>query len=127
MKAYTPSAYNDAHISQGWVLSPFIHYHCNSQKYIWFMSQHSCHINPNGKLKCWGNNSHGRLGLGDTTTRGDNANEMGDNLSLVDLGIESKVKQIAMGGEHTCVILINDKMKCWGNNQYGQTGMDENK
>jgi hypothetical protein len=39
----------------------------------------------NQELKCWGNNTNGQLGLGDTAARGDNPNEMGDNLPAVDL------------------------------------------
>jgi hypothetical protein len=38
-----------------------------------------------GSVKCWGGNGDGELGLGDTTSRGDQANEMGDNLPTVKL------------------------------------------
>jgi alpha-tubulin suppressor-like RCC1 family protein len=38
------------------------------------------------QVKCWGLNSGGQLGLGDTNARGDGANEMGNNLPAVDLG-----------------------------------------
>jgi len=34
-------------------------------------------------FKCWGYNEHGQLGLGDTNDRGDNPNEMGDDLPTV--------------------------------------------
>jgi hypothetical protein len=36
-----------------------------------------------GSLKCWGLNSYGELGLGDATTHGDVASEMGDGLPRV--------------------------------------------
>jgi hypothetical protein len=38
------------------------------------------------KLKCWGLNFMGQLGLGHTRNMGDNAKEMGDDLPYVDLG-----------------------------------------
>ena len=47
---------------------------------------HSCAILDSGKFKCWGNSPYGELGYGDTKNRGDNSNEMGDNLPYVDVG-----------------------------------------
>jgi hypothetical protein len=47
---------------------------------------HTCALLDNSSVKCWGSGDQGRLGQGDTNRRGDNAGEMGDNLSAVDLG-----------------------------------------
>ena len=46
-------------------------------------SEHTCVILSGGGVKCWGGNSYGQLGLGDTSTRGDAPGEMGDNLPRV--------------------------------------------
>ena len=48
--------------------------------------KYSCAILDSGKFKCWGNSPYGELGCGDTKNRGDNSNEMGDNLPYVDVG-----------------------------------------
>jgi len=45
----------------------------------------ACAILQDGAIKCWGANSIGSLGLGDTEGRGDEPGEMGDALPLVDL------------------------------------------
>lgn len=45
-----------------------------------------CALLSGGKVKCWGMNDYGQLGLGDTATRGDQAGEMGASLPVVDLG-----------------------------------------
>ena len=42
-----------------------------------------------GTIKAWGRNNFGQLGQGNTTTIGDNADEMGDNLSPIDLSSSS--------------------------------------
>lgn len=88
----------------------------------------NCIISTIGKVKCWGSNGSGTLGLGDTTYRGGSASDMGDNLPFVDLGTGRTALEIAMGSAHVCVILDNKSVKCWGNNYYGELGMgDTNK
>jgi alpha-tubulin suppressor-like RCC1 family protein len=67
-----------------------------------------------GKVKCWGDNEFGQLGLGDTENRGDEPGEMGANLTDVDLGSGRYAKSIAAGWYDTCVILDDDTVKCWG-------------
>lgn len=52
----------------------------------------------------------------DTVTRGDQAGEMGDSLPYTDLG-SGGAKSIAGGtGGHTCAILMNGSVNCWGVN-----------
>lgn len=84
---------------------------------------HSCALLDNGTVKCWGLNDSGDLGLGDMETRGDNANEMGDNLPAVNVGTGRTAQLIAAGAFHTCALLDNAAVKCWGNNGYGQLGL----
>ena len=84
---------------------------------------HSCFMLDNGSVKCWGENSYGQLGQGDTDNRGDNSSEMGDNLTAIDLGNERTATAIAAGNHHTCAILDNASIKCWGSNASGQLGL----
>jgi alpha-tubulin suppressor-like RCC1 family protein len=46
---------------------------------------HVCAVLDDASVKCWGANSAYQLGLGELGNRGDQANEMGDNLSAVKL------------------------------------------
>lgn len=48
-----------------------------------------------------GDNQWGQLGLEDQDDRGDEPNEMGDNLPLVDLGDGADVVSVACGDWHT--------------------------
>ncbi len=88
---------------------------------------HSCAILADGSIKCWGLNKFGQLGLGDTEDRGDGPDEMGENLLAVDLGRYRFATSISAGYDHTCAILDNGRVKCWGGNDYGQLGLDHTK
>ena len=81
---------------------------------------HSCIITQTNTVKCFGKNLFGQLGLGHTTYIGDNANEMGEYLSA--LNVLEKVISMHSGGEHTCVHLVTLEAQCWGFNSYGQLG-----
>jgi alpha-tubulin suppressor-like RCC1 family protein len=85
-------------------------------------NSHTCAILDNSSVKCWGENSYGQLGLGDTDDRGDGSNEMGDNLTTVDLGTGRTARGITAGDSHTCALLDNASVKCWGYNFSGQLG-----
>ena len=76
---------------------------------------HTCVLLNNDQMKCFGRNAEGQLGYGDTSSRGFKVNEMGNNLTFVDVG-NHNVTQISAGGRHTCALLDNQQMKCWGNN-----------
>jgi alpha-tubulin suppressor-like RCC1 family protein len=86
---------------------------------------HTCGLLDDGTVKCWGLNDVGQLGYGDTVMRGDNANETGDNLPIVDLGTGRTAKQIVAGHRHSCALLDDNTVKCWGINNAGQLGLGD--
>ncbi len=86
---------------------------------------HTCAIVDGGTVKCWGANTDGQLGLGDTNHRGDNPAEMGDQLPTVNLGTGRTAVAISSGGSHTCALLDNHTVKCWGSNAFGQLGLGD--
>lgn len=75
---------------------------------------HTCAIRSNGSVMCWGRNIEGELGVGDTLRR--------ETPVLVGLGGHT-AKAIAVGGVHTCAILDDDSLSCWGANYSGQLGI----
>ena len=85
-------------------------------------NQHTCAILDNSSVKCWGFNASGQLGLGNTNNRGDGSNQMGDNLTAIDLGSGRTATSITTGTGYTCVLLDDDSVKCWGRADYGQLG-----
>ncbi|ACO64999.1 regulator of chromosome condensation RCC1 [Micromonas commoda] len=76
---------------------------------------HACAVLNDGKLMCWGNNANGELGIG--TKGGHTSNPMN-----VDLGSGRTAKAVACGYTHTCAILDDDNLKCWGQNSQGWLG-----
>jgi alpha-tubulin suppressor-like RCC1 family protein len=85
--------------------------------------QHTCALLDNGSVKCWGDGLRGALGLGDPGNRGDGPGEMGDNLPSVDLGTGRTALMIAAGAYHTCALLDDHTVKCWGMAAEGQLGL----
>lgn len=75
---------------------------------------HTCARLTDGRVKCWGINVYGQLGLGNTLTRGNASNQMGNNLPAIDLGTGRSAVQIVTGREHVCARLDNLAVKCWG-------------
>lgn len=78
---------------------------------------HTCGVLQDGSVRCWGENISGQLGNAD---RADFASiapvQDASGAPLFD------VEQITAGGFHTCVILKDRSVWCWGNGQQGQLG-----
>eukprot|EP01083_Nonionella_stella_P286608 975475_1 len=83
---------------------------------------HTCALSTNNTVKCWGANGKGQLGYGDKNNRGDDANEMGDDLLEVDLGAGFNVAHITAGRDHTCAVSTHNTVKCWGSSGVGTLG-----
>ena len=76
---------------------------------------HSCAILDDGSLLCWGANNRGQLGDGTTTSR--------NTPVAVDLGEGRTATAVGGGSSHTCAILDDESLKCWGYNHNGETGL----
>ena len=77
---------------------------------------HTCAVTSDGALACWGSNSKGQLGLGNTTNQ--------NTPQLVTGGVLSgkKVVQVSAGNEFTCALTTEGAIACWGMGTEGQLG-----
>ena len=75
--------------------------------------EHTCAILNDGSVKCWGRNHKGQLASGDYTDR--------STPTPTDL-LPRPVVKLALGHQHTCVVLDDGTARCWGDNLYGQLG-----
>jgi len=79
-----------------------------------------------GPVKCWGNNLDGQLGIGSSDPSvGISEAEMGDSLATVNLGTSRKAVSMCVGVHHSCAVLDNAAIKCWGVNGEGQLGQGD--
>ena len=77
---------------------------------------HTCALLADKTVKCWGFNGAGQLGNGTTTS---------STTPVAVIGIDGTTVQataIAAGYLHTCALLADSSVQCWGDNQKGQLG-----
>ena len=74
---------------------------------------HTCALTSDGGVECWGDNSRGQLGDGTTHERWAPAGVS---------GLASGAIAVAGGDSHSCAVLRDGGVKCWGENQHGQLG-----
>ncbi|HEU4838392.1 MAG TPA: LamG-like jellyroll fold domain-containing protein, partial [Micavibrio sp.] len=73
---------------------------------------HSCGIQADGSLWCWGHATNGRLGNGSTSP---------DQTTPVKIGSSSWLV-IAAGDSHSCGIQADGSLWCWGDASFGLLG-----
>ena len=86
-------------------------------------SSHSCALDSDGGVWCWGGGSQGRLG-NDTSADSDHAEAVmdGDDSTTPLTGIV----QIGGAGDSTCALTVEGAVLCWGKGNVGQLGNKSN-
>jgi alpha-tubulin suppressor-like RCC1 family protein len=81
---------------------------------------HSCVLAQDGGIRCWGANTHGQLGQGHRRSVGGLGDSSPSELTNIALG--GPALQVAAGGNHTCALMANGEVRCWGQGAQGQLG-----
>jgi alpha-tubulin suppressor-like RCC1 family protein len=75
---------------------------------------HTCAVTSDGGVQCWGNNQFGQIGNG-------RSDDVAPRPTPVK-GLGGKAKAVSAGGMHTCALLDDGRVQCWGDNRLGQLG-----
>lgn len=79
----------------------------------------TCALMISGQVVCWGSDSVGQLGNGASYHDQLTPNWV---LGIGGSGVLSGATQIATGGLHSCALLSDTSVACWGDNPIGQQG-----
>lgn len=74
---------------------------------------HSCALDGDGAVHCWGDGSFGQLGTGTP----DDA-----STPVAVAGLGAKARRITTGAYHSCAVLDGGGVSCWGDARFGQVG-----
>lgn len=74
---------------------------------------HTCALVHNGGAWCWGENNWGQLGNGTTSN---------SSVPVTVTGLPLNLAQVAAADDHTCALLTDGTVRCWGLNNVGQLG-----
>jgi alpha-tubulin suppressor-like RCC1 family protein len=74
---------------------------------------HGCALGQSGYVYCWGHNNFGQVGDGTTVSR---------QTATPVTGLQGSVVGLSCGALHSCALLSNGRVMCWGLNTSGQLG-----
>lgn len=86
---------------------------------------HTCAILDSGDVRCWGLGGNGRLGYGNQDGVGDDPGETPASAGPVPLA-GHQARAITVGISHTCALLDDASMRCWGFGGDGRLGYGDN-
>ena len=75
--------------------------------------EHTCAVHATGEVSCWGDDTSGELGNGET------ADSVPEPVKAV--GLDDAV-DVTAGHWHTCALRSTGEVSCWGRNHDGQLG-----
>lgn len=80
--------------------------------------RHSCVLDDQGEVHCWGDGGSGQTGYATTEDIGDDEDPV--TAGAVDVG--AVATQIVAGGWHTCALTDDGGVRCWGYGGKGELG-----
>jgi alpha-tubulin suppressor-like RCC1 family protein len=76
----------------------------------------TCVKGTDKSLWCWGDNQFGQLGLGNSSPT---------TVPTQVTAVGNSVLSVATGGTHSCAVMADATVWCWGDNNFGQLGLGD--
>ena len=77
----------------------------------------TCYLTPDAAIYCWGQAQYGQMGDASFSVTPQKVPGI-----ISGSGSNFLSTQISAGDSHICALMVDTKVKCWGKNDYGQTG-----
>ena len=74
----------------------------------------SCALLDGGAVRCWGDNPNGEVGNGASGA---------DVLTPAAVALPSAARAVTTGASHSCAVMTDSSVRCWGSNGSGQLGL----
>lgn len=85
-------------------------------------SNHTCSTLSNGTVQCWGDNSSGQLGIAWSILATIPPTVLTNSDIPVTVSSITTASSVTAGLSHSCAVLTNATIQCWGDNSTGQLG-----
>jgi alpha-tubulin suppressor-like RCC1 family protein len=86
-----------------------------SFKHVALGPVHACAVTTGGDVMCWGNSPSG-------TALGFSNAEVPVPFPKTVVGLPAPATRVAAGADHSCALLVDGTLACWGDNAFGQLG-----
>ena len=87
----------------------------------------ACALTAGGAVQCWGDNTYGQLGNGSSGVSSSGTGVVSYPSEAVPVpvtGLDNGATAISVGGVDACAVTAGGAVQCWGDNTYGQLGVD---
>ncbi|MDP6333994.1 MAG: hypothetical protein QF479_05090, partial [Candidatus Poseidoniaceae archaeon] len=90
--------------------------------------EHNCLMTDSQDMYCWGSNNYGQLGNSLSSNLYEEYPVIVDFSSLSNTNYLDSIYAVSsgLGKYHTCAVMNNGSISCWGANLYGQLGIGSN-
>lgn len=91
-------------------------------------NQNACVLNDEGSIFCWGETGEdlGHDNLYGYMNVPNNGSPLFNEIDPINFENNKTAKQITKGSGHSCAVMNNNQIKCWGSNSDGQLGNNDN-